>query len=437
MKKILCLLFLLGCGQFGVAQQCSDYNTSVGPINYGTTDSQQHATGVHSFAHAAKGSCTYSGTGSYYGPVGCTLTAQANSYSGAGDDGTLQLQYALDTHNASYKDAQGGASGVNGADAKADSEGVGTVQSCVGSCSTNISISGTGNGSGFTVSFSPTPLWQDNYHYVVNCPGETLPDLSKCPSPTTPYPGQSTQNGWYTWDPAACQWVWVNCASDGQNCSPGGSPVVIDTLNKGFDFTDPTKGEYVSFDLRGDGTVGHYSWPKHGSGNAWLVYDNGDGIIRDGKQLFGNFTPHSDGGIVNNQYANGFLALAWYDWPAQGGNLDALIDKKDAVWQHLKLWTDEHCYLSPDTPCQSRPSELHDLDALGIHSLSLVYNPSPKIDSVGNKYKYNAVVNPDIHDAPVNKNGEHADSQGRPCCDLHQRSKDGRLMYDVWLRAVP
>jgi hypothetical protein len=195
-------------------------------------------------------------------------------------------------------------------------------------------------------------------------------------------------------------------------------------------FTDPTKGNYVTFDMRGDGTYEKLSWPKNGSGNAWLVYDrDGDGIIKDGTELFGNFTPHSDGGIANNPDANGFLALEWYDQPAQGGNFDLIIDKRDLIWQKLKLWIDGHCYLNPDAPCQSRPDEIYTLESKGINSLSLVYGNSIKTDSVGNQFKFDAVVNPEAETTPK-------DSHGNSCCDLHQRSKDGRLTYDVFLKRV-
>lgn len=197
----------------------------------------------------------------------------------------------------------------------------------------------------------------------------------------------------------------------------------------------------MTFDLRGDGMYEHLSWTQHGSGNAWLVYDrDGDGIIKNGQELFGNFTPHSNGDDprLKPQDYNGFAALAYYDRREQGGNVDAIIDKNDAIWSHLKLWIDNHCYRTPDAPCQSTPDELYSLESKGVYSLSLVEDYSPsKHDAIGNFFKFYAVVNPEIHDAPLNGNGEHAGPDGSPCCDLHRKSKDGRLMYDVFLRSVP
>lgn len=50
----------------------------------------------------------------------------------------------------------------------------------------------------------------------------------------------------------------------------------------------------MTFDLQGNGKPIKLSWPVEGSGNAWLAYDrDGDGVIKDGTELFGNYSPHS------------------------------------------------------------------------------------------------------------------------------------------------
>jgi len=198
--------------------------------------------------------------------------------------------------------------------------------------------------------------------------------------------------------------------------------VIVDTTGNGFHMSDPNQN-WVTFDLLGDGTFHHFSWPVHGSGNAWLVYDaNDDGIITNGKELFGNYTPHSDGAVPNHPDPNGFLALAWYDKRAQGGNMDGVIDKQDAIWNHLKLWIDDHCYLTPNAPCTSVPSEIHSLESAGIKSIALVYEATPAsdggYDAYGNDFKIFVKVNVD----PKNNAKDP-----RP-------SKDPRVMYDVFLR---
>lgn len=426
-----------------LAQQptdCSYFNTTPGPFEISSADSQQHKYGEHFWTDTTNGTCSYIGSASPSGPVPCNVISTAAAIPAAYETGALDNNHSLDTHFR-YTNSKGGtATSSNGGSATADAEGAVAVSSCVFSCAINISMTGSGEDAGFGVGFVPTPLWAKTDHYTNGCAAATLPTLQTSCTPNIPPPSQSTQNGYWTWDTGSCQWVWVNCASDTGNCSPGGSPIVIDTLNKGFVFTDPTLGDYVTFDLKGDGTYEHLSWPKAGSGNAWLVYDrDGDGVIKDGTELFGNFTPHSDGDVPNRDVRdkNGFLALQWYDHPPQGGNGDLILDKEDEIWSKLRLWIDEHCYLTPTTPCQSRPSELHRLESKGVHSLSLVYTYDPtKVDAVGNHYRFYAVVNPEISDYPVDPNGHHHDGNS-DCCDHHTKSKDGRMMYDVFLKAIP
>ena len=215
------------------------------------------------------------------------------------------------------------------------------------------------------------------------------------------------------------------------------APIVIDTTGHGFVFTDPAKGEYVSFDFQGNGTVSKVSWPKVGSGNAWLVLDrDGDGVIKDGTELFGNFSPHADG--ANPDWPgkkagepNGFQALQWYDHPAQGGDGNLTLDKKDKIWNKLRLWIDEHCYKDPDHQCQSRPQELHTLESMHIRSISSFYTVDRHSDAVGNDFKYIGVLNPDAEDTPDQGQG----NMHHTCCELHQKSStETRQIYDVDLK---
>jgi hypothetical protein len=187
--------------------------------------------------------------------------------------------------------------------------------------------------------------------------------------------------------------------------------LIVDTTGKGFQLTNANT-DCITFNL--NGTPQCYSWPVHTSGNGWLVFDrDGSGVISDGSELFGDSTPHADGGEAGHPDPNGFLALAWYDQPAQGGNMDLILDKRDAIWNKLKIWIDDHCYKTPSTPCVSVPSELHSLKSFGITSIGLVYQSDPKTDVYGNRFKFVSPLNPDA--------------------DNGQNSSDGRLMYDVYL----
>src|SRR5437016_10499809 len=119
----------------------------------------------------------------------------------------------------------------------------------------------------------------------------------------------------------------------GTGCGPGaGSPIIIDTEGEGFLLTSAADG--VIFDIRGDGHPVRIAWTAPGSHNAFLVLDrDGDGKISNGKELFGNFTTQDP-----SKHHNGFLALAEFDEPDQGGNSDGVIDEHDAIFPKLRSW---------------------------------------------------------------------------------------------------
>jgi len=157
------------------------------------------------------------------------------------------------------------------------------------------------------------------------------------------------------------------------------SPILIDISGRGFHMTDAAHG--VTFNLTGDGAQ-QYSWTAQGAENGWLVLDrNGNGVIDDGTELFGNMTPQP---LSNSP--NGYLALAVYDDPKNGGNGDGYIDDHDAIYSQLRIWVDRN------HDGISQPEELLTLPQAGIRRIDLHYQLVPYVDQYKNVFALRARV---------------------------------------------
>jgi hypothetical protein len=200
------------------------------------------------------------------------------------------------------------------------------------------------------------------------------------------------QEQWCTQDFEICEppSYWSDWAC---SCIINSSPILIDITGNGFDLTNRHDG--VAFDLNSDGSREQLAWTSNGSDDGWLVLDrNGNGLIDNGAELFGNFTPQPAPPIGVEK--NGFIALAEYDKTATGGNGDGEISQNDSIFSSLRLWQDRNHDGISET------SELASLSSLGVTQIELNYKQSKMSDRYGNQFKYRAKVK-DTHNAQLGR----------------------------------
>jgi hypothetical protein len=190
----------------------------------------------------------------------------------------------------------------------------------------------------------------------------SLPSQNECCQDTPPMCECGAYCDGYQWSCAAC------------------SPIIVDVADNGFSLTSASGG--VWFDLPGMGTKKKMSWTSQGSDDGFLALDrNGNGMIDNGLELFGNFTPQPP-----SRARNGFLALAMLDTSDSGGNGDGLIDALDAAYAGLRIWVDAN------HNGVSEPEELFTLPQAGVHSMDLRYQQHRYVDEHGNEFRYRAQV---------------------------------------------
>jgi len=176
---------------------------------------------------------------------------------------------------------------------------------------------------------------------------------------------------------------------NGGDCNPIGefnyttcqcvvSPILVDLSGTGLQLTDAPHG--VSFDLAGLGHRSMVGWTAPGADNAFLILDrNSNGLVDDGKELFGTATPQPD--PVPPASRNGYAALAVFDV-----NGDGQITVADPIYYELRLWRDTNHNGITD------PGELISLQDAGVTSIGLDYKDAARRDPYGNVFRYRARV---------------------------------------------
>jgi len=141
------------------------------------------------------------------------------------------------------------------------------------------------------------------------------------------------------------------------------SPIILDLDGNGVSTTSASDG--VNFDLAASGVAGRYGWVN--STDALLVRDvNGDGVINDGRELFGSATKLDNG----QDAGHGYAALAQLD-----SNQDGRVNSSDQKFGELKLWVDA------DHDGLTDIGELRGLVEMGVVSLDLNYATSTRMDN--------------------------------------------------------
>lgn len=153
------------------------------------------------------------------------------------------------------------------------------------------------------------------------------------------------------------------------------TPLVIDLGANGIHFSSASNG--VLYALGGLGPREWVGWPESAD-DAWLVWDrDGNGMIGDGREMFGSGTITLNGEAVRQ----GFAALKELD-----SNEDGWFDAKDPAYKSVRLWADDN------RNGLSEPWELFTLRQAGVVAISLDYKASSQRDQWGNRFAYRSNV---------------------------------------------
>ncbi|CAN5741795.1 hypothetical protein BH18ACI5_BH18ACI5_15260 [soil metagenome] len=153
------------------------------------------------------------------------------------------------------------------------------------------------------------------------------------------------------------------------------SPIILDLGADGVRFSSAENG--TLFTINDMGKRFQFGWPT-GADDVWLWLDrNGNGLVDNGGELFGNATRLTSG----KPAPNGFVALAELD-----ANQDGQIDRADPSFAALRVWSDAN------RDGESQEPEIGRLDTTNVVSIGLSARWSRHTDAHGNTFKYRSVL---------------------------------------------
>ncbi len=156
---------------------------------------------------------------------------------------------------------------------------------------------------------------------------------------------------------------------------PDPSPILLDLDRNQFHLS----GGPVLFDIDADGQLETITWVAPGTQDAFLFLDrNGNGVVDDGSELFGNATLL----ISGEQAKHGYEALAEFDLVEIGGNQDGIISDADSIFSYLGVWIDSNANGIHES------FESQSLAEADVLTIGINYRESRRTDSHGNQFRY-------------------------------------------------
>lgn len=367
------------------ATQTSSTTPSVGPVVSNVTeDFKEHSSGAHGEKISFQGVCEAKTT--------TDQTCKVNFYSiYVYENGTVTNRLYI--HRNLYDESKGTSSGSRGTPISCYSGYGVATKNCL---DRNCTFAANLVGEGFSMQMTGGDVWRGQLVHGHTCtipkpppgggggggggcneaPLKIAKTSARVPAPNlvNPYCCDAIEqfdciNGGGEWSDSTC-----SCYS----------PILIDVAGNGFNLTNAADG--VMFDLNATGTAEQISWTAAGSDDALLVLDrNGNGVIDNGRELFGSSTPQPY--LLSGETKNGFRALAVFDGAESGGNGDGQIDASDSIFSSLKLWRDSNHNGS------SEAGELQSVASSDVRVIELKYKDARQRDDNGNWFRYRAKVN--------------------------------------------